>query len=146
LLAFRSTQQTAFLAAEGSRFPLASIVVVEIKRPGLGGMASDEKNPIHQALEYVARIRAGGVKTVAGRPIPPSADVPAFCYVLADLTEPMRNCCANANLRMAQDGMSFFGFNEARSAWVEVISFDGLLKAANERNRAFLDKLQSPAN
>ena len=42
------------------------------------------------------------------------------------------------------DGLGYFGFNAPTKAYIEVISFDGLLKAANERNRAFFDKLGLP--
>lgn len=58
----------------------------------------------------------------------------------------MRRQCALANLRRTQDGLSYFGFNEPNKAYIEVISFDGLLKAAKQRNRAFFDKLNLPTD
>lgn len=50
------------LAAEGKTLPLPSIVVVEIKRP-MRNNASEAKDLIQQCLDYVKRVRAGGVKT-----------------------------------------------------------------------------------
>lgn len=67
------------LAAEGGSLPLPSIVVVEVKRP-MRNDASEDKDPIQQCLNYVKRVRAGGVKTALGRPIPPTREAPAFCY------------------------------------------------------------------
>lgn len=132
------------LAAEGETFPLPSIVVVEIKRP-MRNDASEDKDPIQQCLDYVKRVRSGGIRTAAGRPIPPSPDQPAFCYVLADLTPTMVSRCEYAGLRPTYDGMGYFGFNDPHKAYIEVMSFDRLVKSATERNRAFFDKLGLPS-
>lgn len=132
------------LAAEGESLPLPSIVVVEIKRP-MRNDASEDKDPIQQCLDYVKRVRAGGVLTSSGRPIPKSQAQPAFCYVLADLTPTMVSRCEYASLRPTYDGMGYFGFNEPHKAYIEVMSFDRLVKSATERNRAFFDKLGLPS-
>ena len=132
------------LAAEAETLPLPSIVVVEVKRP-MRNDASEDKDPIQQCLDYVKRVRNGGIRTAAGRPIPPSQDQPAFCYVLADLTPTMVSRCEYASLRPTHDGMGYFGFNEPHKAYIEVMSFDRLVKSATERNRAFFDKLGLPS-
>ena len=132
------------LAAEGQKLPLASIVVVEIKRP-MRKDAMEDKNPIQQCLDYVKRIRAGGVLTARGRPIPPTQEPPAFCYIIADLTDKMIERCEISNLRPTHDGLGYFGFNDSAKAYIEVMSFDGLVNAATERNRAFFDKLGLPS-
>ncbi|WP_237076733.1 ATP-binding protein [Mycobacteroides abscessus] len=133
------------LAAEGERLPLPSIVVVEIKRP-MRKDATEDKNPIQQCLDYVKRVRAGGVLTASGRPIPPTQDPPAFCYIIADLTDKMIERCEISNLRPTHDGLGYFGFNDNAKAYIEVMSFDGLVNAATERNRAFFDKLGLPSS
>jgi hypothetical protein len=136
---------TPVLAAEGAALPLASIVVVEIKRP-MRNDVSEDKDPILQSLDYVKRVRSGGVLTASGRPIPASQDSPAFCYILADLTPTLVNRCEYANLRKTHDGLGYFGFNESTKAYIEVMSFDRLVNAATERNRAFFDKLGLPSS
>ncbi|MFP1154635.1 ATP-binding protein [Mycobacterium sherrisii] len=133
------------LAAEGERLPLPSIVVVEIKRP-MRKDATEDKNPIQQCLDYVKRIRAGGVLTATGRPIPPTHEPPAFCYIIADLTDKMIERCEISNLRRTHDGLGYFGFNDNAKAYIEVMTFDGLVNAATERNRAFFDKLGLPSS
>ncbi|BCJ60342.1 hypothetical protein [Micromonospora endophytica] len=133
------------LTAEGETLPLSSIVVVEIKRP-MRNDASEDKDPILQSLDYVKRVRSGGVLTASGRPIPASQDSPAFCYVLADLTPMLVSRCEYANLRRTHDGLGYFGFNEPAKAYIEVMSFDRLINSATERNRAFFDKLGLPSS
>ena len=133
------------LAAEGEKLPLPSIVVIEIKRP-MRNDASEDKDPIQQCLDYVRRVRAGGVKTASGRPIPETHEAPAFCYVVADLTPTMVDRCKYASLRPTHDGLGYFGFNEPYKAYIEVVSFDRLVNAATERNRAFFDKLGLPSS
>ena len=134
------------LVNDQNSVPLASITVVEIKRPMRNDMREGEdKDPIDQALSYLERIREGKVTTKSGRPIPRNNDIPGYCYVLCDLTESMHRRCRRANLRITSDGMGYFGYNEPSHAYIEVISFDQLVKAAKERNRAFFDKLGLPS-
>lgn len=134
------------LVNDQSTFPLAAIMVVEIKRPMRNDMREGEdKDPIDQALSYLERVREGKVTTKSGRPIPGSNDIPGYCYVIADLTESMHRRCRRANLRITSDGMGYFGYNEPSHAYIEVITFDQLVKGAKERNKAFFDALGLPA-
>lgn len=139
------TYDNPLLFSESRGAPLASIVVVEIKRPMRNDMkAGEEKDPIEQALKYVQRTRDGGVKTVDGRPIPRSADVPGFCYIIADLTETMIERCRHNNLKPTHDHMGYFGYHDYYKTYIEVISFDRLVQIARERNASFFDKLGLP--
>ena len=135
------------LVAEGNRVPLASIVIVEIKRPMRNDAAAGEdKDPVEQTLGYLDRIRGGGTKTATGRPLPHSADIPGFCYVICDLTDSVVRRCKNLNLTVTSDHLGYFGYNQNYKAYIEVISFDRLLNAAQQRNKAFFDKLGLPSN
>lgn len=133
------------LVAEGQRLPLASIVVIEIKRPMRNDAASGEdKDPIEQALGYLDRIRSGQTQTANGRPIPRSDEIPGFCYVICDITQSVERRCKLAQLTVTSDRQGYFGYNPNYKAYIEVISFDRLLNGARERNRAFFDKLGLP--
>lgn len=128
-------------------FPLAAITVVEIKRPMRNDMREGEdKDPIAQALGYVERVREGQAKTKSGQLIPRSQDIPAYCYIVCDLTSTMVTRCKNFSLTMTADGMGYFGYNPNYKAYIEVISFNQLVKSAKERNKAFFDKLGLPSN
>jgi hypothetical protein len=144
LLSFR-VFDNPLLVNDQTSFPLASITVVEIKRPMRNDMREGEdKDPIDQALGYIERIREGQVKTKSGLIIPRNNDIPAYCYIVCDLTSSMIKRCKNFSLTMTADGMGFFGYNPNYKAYIEVISFNQLVKAAKERNRAFFDKLGLP--
>jgi hypothetical protein len=133
------------LVAEGNRLPLASIVVVEVKRPMRNdAKEGEEKDPIEQALGYLVRIREGQVTTPAGRSIPGSKSIPGFCYVLCDITPTIEKRCMMHDAIRTSDGLGYFFFHKAFSAYVEVMSFDRLVNSARERNRAFFDKLGLP--
>ncbi|EGR0517666.1 TPA: ATP-binding protein [Vibrio cholerae] len=134
------------LVNDQNSFPLASITVVEIKRPMRNDMREGEdKDPIAQALGYVERIREGQAKTKSGLLIPRNHDIPAYCYIVCDLTSTMVTRCKNFSLTMTADGMGFFGYNPNYKAYIEVISFNQLVRAAKERNRAFFNKLGLPS-
>lgn len=133
------------LVADGQQLPLASIVIVEIKRPMRNDAAAGEdKDPVEQALGYLDRIRKGGAQTAAGRPIPRSEDIPGFCYAICDLTTSVIRRCQLLGLTETSDHLGYFGYNPNFKAYIEVISFDRLLNAARQRNRAFFDKLGLP--
>ncbi|QZY51337.1 ATP-binding protein [Leucobacter tenebrionis] len=134
------------LASDRPNPPLNSIVVVELKRP-LRDDATEGANPIDQCLDYVERIREGRVKTSAGRPIPSSPqEPPAFCYIIADLTPTMESRCRRYDLTKTHDGLGYFGYNDQYKTYIEVISFDGLVNSAKQRNQAFFDRLGLPSS
>lgn len=122
----------------------ATITVVEIKKPMRKGYGpGEERDPIEQALGYLRRIRDGGVMTKTGRTIPNARELPGYVYVLADLTDSMRERCEYATLNEAPDGQSYFGYNSSKNirAYIEVIDFGGLFDAASQRNAAFFEFL-----
>lgn len=135
------------LVNDGDNLPLASITVVEIKRPMRNdAKAGEEKDPIKQALDYFIRTRNGSVMTNAGRLIPNSDDIPGFCYVICDITSTIKDTCNFLDLRITSDKLGYFGFHKTYNAYIEVISFDRLLNMATERNKAFFDKLGLPSS
>lgn len=133
------------LVNENNSPHLAAITVIEFKRPMRNDM-SERDNPISQVLSYVRNIRSGKIQTKQGRPISENHNIPAFCYIIADITPTMKENCENFELRATADGMGYFGYNTAQKAYIEVISFDKLLKAAKERNQAFFNKLGLSVN
>ncbi|MDR2221827.1 MAG: hypothetical protein LBE34_03710 [Flavobacteriaceae bacterium] len=125
--------------------PLASITIVEIKRPIRNdAKAGEDKDPIEQALGYLKRVREGKVETQNGRLIPNSNDIPVFCYIICDIIDSVKNRCELFNLKVTHDKLGYFGYNENLKNYIEVISFDRLLNRAKDRNKAFFDKLGLP--
>ncbi|WOC25031.1 hypothetical protein LY624_10445 [Pseudoalteromonas sp. N1230-9] len=133
------------LVSNNKSMPLASITVVEIKRPMRNdAKAGEDKDPIEQALGYLERVRDGETKTPQGRPIPHASDIPGYCYVIADLTSSLLKRCKMLDLQVTHDHLGYFGYNKGFKAYIEVISFDRLVNLAKERNNAFFDKLGLP--
>lgn len=122
-----------------------SITIVELKKPQRNDLANDDNNPINQVLDYVASIKSGTVTQSNGRGFGGNIRNAAFyCYVIADLTSSLINAAENAGLYKTPDGEGYYGFNSARGAYIEVISYNKLLKDAKKRNQVLFDKLFNP--
>ena len=123
--------------------PYATLRIIEFKRPMRDNIEAEDstKNPIDQCIDYVITIRNGKSVTKNGRPITLSNDIPAYCYIICDLTPSMQAVCDKHDLRKTYDGLGYFGYKTQLRIYFEVISFDQLLNSANERNAAFFNKL-----
>jgi hypothetical protein len=128
----------------GEKSSPATLTIIELKRPMRTGFGSPNVNPIDQCLGYLRQIRSGGATTKRGRPIAHASEIPGFVYVIADLTPEMVQHCVNYDLTASPDKIGYFGFHRQHNTYIEVLSFDALLKRASERNRAFFDKLGLP--
>ena len=120
---------------------ITSITIVELKRPMRNDLASEEKDPITQVYDYVTDIKEGKVKKANGRGFGNVQNVAFYCYVIADLTTTLKKSAARAGLIPTQDGEGYFGYNPTVGTYIEVISYDKLLKDAKQRHRALFDKL-----
>lgn len=123
---------------------LNSISIVEFKRPNRNDLKDDDKNPINQVLGYVKDIKEGKAKRPNGRPFGTVNNTVFYCYVIADLTDSMHEDAINAGLMLAPDGEGYFGYNQTRGAYIEVISYDKLVRDAKQRNQILFDKLFNP--
>lgn len=132
-------QDAPMLVSE--QFPaLSSITVVELKRPMRKD--TDKEPPVDQAIGYIKKLRSGRMTTAQGRPIQPANNTPAFCYVLCDIvSDSLEKMVMDFSLKKSADGLSYFGYHSGYDVYIEVITFNGLVKAAKERNHAFFDKL-----
>ena len=118
-----------------------SITIVELKRPQRNDPLSEANDPVWQVLKYVRDIREGKIKKDNGRDFGDMSRVSFYCYVIGDLTQSMKDSAEGRGLRLMQDKQGYYGFNEMYGAYVEVISYDKLLKNARQRNQVFFDKL-----
>ena len=121
-----------------------SISIVEFKKPNRNDLKDDDKNPINQVLGYVKNIKEGKAKRPNGRPFVNVSNTAFYCYVIADLTDSMREDAVNAGLILTPDGDGYFGYNQTRGAYIEVISYDKLVRDAKQRNQILFDKLFNP--
>ncbi|MBF0555967.1 MAG: hypothetical protein HQK96_15690 [Nitrospirae bacterium] len=126
------------IAVVDSDSSYSSIVLLEFKRPQREEFTKDD-DPIKQLYTYIININAGKAKNSKGRTIP--KDQIYYCYLICDITEPIKNSADQANLAETPDGSGYYGFNPTYKAYVEVISYDKLLKDAKKRNRVLFKKL-----
>lgn len=125
--------------------PLQSMVVIEFKKPDR--TAYQDEDPVTQVYRMVREIRESKKKDRHGRYIrPANQNIPAYCYVICDLTPPMEIRIQNMGARRTPDNLGYYGFNEALNAYYEVISYAKLLSDAQKRNRVLFEKLNLPAN
>ena len=120
--------------------PYGSIVLVEFKRP-MRGDYSDEDNPITQVNRYAREIINGEVKDKFGRPFDIRDKTPVYAFIVCDLTPKLRVFAKDAGYKLLPDNDGFFNFNENYSMYIEIISFDKLVKDSQKRNKILFEKL-----
>lgn len=132
--------------AEGDQ-PVNSIVVVEFKKADRDDYTADD-NPLSQCFEMVEEIRSGSFKDHKGRPISVSSKtVPAYCYVICDLTSSMNKVLLDIEgAEMTPDQQGYYGYHRRRHIYYEVIDYNKLLRDARKRNRVFFDRLNILGN
>ena len=123
---------------------VSAITIVELKRPQRKDLDEDDKNPLQQVFDYVEAIKDGKVKKSNGRGFGNVQNVAFYCYVIADMTDSLNRAARYASLYPTDDHEGFFGYNQGVGAYVEVISYDKLLKNAKQRNKALFDALFEP--
>lgn len=116
------------------------IVVFEFKRPMRTAYSEDE-DPIKQIGKYIKKIREKKYKTPKGREIKTSENTPAFGYLVCDLTPRVMEFCKDHSLTKSPDDEGYFGFHPGYEMYIEVMSYDKLVKDAELRNKIFFKKL-----
>jgi len=132
---------------KGITSSIPTITIVEFKRPMRNDFKEDspETNPIKQVLGYIDLIRDGKAKTDDGRLVTTMANAPAFAYIIADLTQSLREICDDFDMKESSDRLGYYKYHSKKNAYIEVLSFDAIVQRSKERNRAFFDKLGLPA-
>ena len=120
--------------------PYSSIVLIEFKRP-MRDDFSEEDNPISQVNKYAREIISGDIKDKYGRPFDFRDKTPIYSYIVCDLTSRLRMFASDAGYKPMPDNDGYFFFNENYSMYVEIISFDKLVKDSKQRNKALFEKL-----
>jgi hypothetical protein len=119
--------------------PLNSAVIVEFKRAERKDL---NQNPIEQVLGYVRKLRGAKIKDGRGRTVQVHSNAVFNCYIIADLTPQLRSMAETSFLDPTPDECGYFGFNRNYKAYVEIISYDKLLKDSSDRNRELFKALE----
>ena len=112
------------------------MVIIEFKRPGRDDYSSD---PAQQVLNHFVAIDDGKVRDVDGITVNPS-NIRYYGYLIAELTPTLKKQM-RFNYQQSVDGEGFFKTLPGGNGYMEIISYDKLLRDAQRRNRALFEKL-----
>jgi hypothetical protein len=113
-----------------------AIVVIEFKRPGRDDYQAD---PAQQIIKRFVEIQESKLEDIDGRPIK-ARGIRFFGYLMADLT-PTLIREMKMNYHESIDGEGYFKTLTGGNGYVEIISYDKLLKDALRRNRVLFERL-----
>ena len=123
--------------------PYSSIVIVEFKRP-MRDDYTDKENPISQVNKYTRELLENKVLDKNGRPFDLRQGTPLYAYIVCDLTIRMRQFAEEQNFTVLPDNDGYFNFNKNYNLYIEIISFDKLIKDSKKRNKILFEKLNLP--
>lgn len=127
--------------------PYQSFTIVEFKRPERNGYTTNDekKNPIDQVISYIRTIRENKATDRSGKVIDFTSNGTKFyAYVILDFNANVKQILDDKDYTKTPDGMGYYNYNKNYNAYIEVISYQKLLKDAKIRNRILFDKLGIP--
>ena len=128
----------------GDNEPSNPITIFEFKKPQRDDFVnpSSKEDPVQQIVRYVNIIREGDFKTPEGRQILVSGNTPFYGYVVCDLTKKVKKWLeTEKNFKSMPDHLGWFQWLDNINLYIEVLSWDKVLKDANMRNKIFFHKL-----
>jgi len=125
--------------------PYASIVLIEFKRP-MRDDYDENENPILQINRYAREISEDEVLDKNGRTMDFRSNTPIYAFIISDLTKNLRKFAMDAGYKPLPDNDGFFNFNDNYNLYVEIISFDKLIRDSKQRNKALFEKLSLPTS
>lgn len=133
--------QVAFRAGDDQQNP---ITIVEFKKPGRDNFASrgNKENPVDQIVRYTNDIRDGRYTAPGKRPIHTDTNTQFYGYIIVEFTEKVKRWLrVEEDFIPMPDGLGYFKTFANTNLYVEVLSWDKVLKDAQLRNRIFIEKL-----
>lgn len=120
------------------------ITIFEFKKPQRDDFAnpSSDEDPVQQIVRYVNQIREGKFKTPKGRDIHVTETTPFYGYVVCDLGSKVSNWLKlEKDFTPMPDALGWFRWFGNINLYIEVISWEKLLRDAEMRNKIFFNKL-----
>ena len=120
------------------------ITIFEFKKPQRDDFVnpSSPEDPIQQVIRYVNDIRDGKYKTPEGRNMLVTENTPFYGFVVCDLTSKVSKWLEREkNFKPMPDRLGWFQWIGNINLYIEVISWDKVLKDAQMRNRIYFQTL-----
>lgn len=120
------------------------ITIFEFKKPQRDDFVnpSSKEDPVQQIIRYVNDIRDGKYRTPEGRKMLVEANTPFYGYVICDLTSKVEDWLSREkDFKVMPDRLGWFQWVANINLYVEVLSWDKILRDAELRNSVFFNKL-----
>ncbi len=120
------------------------VTIFEFKKPQRDNFVdpSSKEDPVQQIIRYVNSIKAGDYKTPKGRKILVAENTPFYGYVVCELTSKVEKWLeTEKDFKPMPDGLGWFRWHGNINLYIEVVSWDKILKDAGMRNKIFFKKL-----
>lgn len=120
------------------------VTVFEFKKPGRDDFVnqSSKEDPIQQIIRYVNSIRAGDYFTPRGSKINVADNTPFYGYVVCSLTSKVEKWLREEkDFKPMPDRLGWFKWIDNINLYIEIISWDKLLRDADMRNKVFFHTL-----
>ena len=120
------------------------VTIFEFKKPQRDDFVnpSSKEDPVQQIVRYVNNIRDGNCRTPEGRKILVAVNTPFYGYVVCDLTTKVETWLEREkNFKPMPDRLGWFLWLDNINLYIEIISWDKVLKDAKMRNQIFFQKL-----
>lgn len=128
----------------GDDEPSNPITIFEFKKPQRDDFANPSSNedPIQQVVRYVNSIREGKYKTPQGRNINIAANTRFYGYIVCDISSKVETWLeTEKNFKPMPDRLGWFMAYDNINLYMEVLSWNKVLKDAEMRNKIFFHKL-----
>ena len=120
------------------------ITIFEFKKPQRDDFVnpSSREDPVQQIVRYVNEIRDGKYKTPEGLKMLVAENTPFYGFVVCDLTSKVEAWLEREkDFKPMPDRLGWFQWMGNINLYVEVISWDKVLKDAQMRNQIFFQTL-----
>ena len=120
------------------------ITIFEFKKPQRDDFVnpSSPEDPVQQIIRYVNDIRDGKYKTPEGRTMLVTDNTPFYGFLVCDLTRKVETWLEREkDFKPMADRLGWFQWMSNNNLYLEVVSWDKVLKDAEMRNKIFFQKL-----
>jgi hypothetical protein len=120
------------------------ITIFEFEKPQRDDFVnkSSDEDPVQQIIRYVNNIVDGKYKTPQGKNMLVAANTPFYGFVVCDLTAKVEKWLQREkNFKPTPDRQGWFHWLDNNNLYIEVLSWDKVLRDAQMRNKIFFHKL-----
>lgn len=128
----------------GDNEPSNPVSIFEFKKPDRDDFVnpSSREDPVQQIVRYVNKISDGRYKTPEGRRMLVAQNTPFYGFVVCDLSSKVEDWLEKEkDFKPMPDRLGWFRRFDNINLYIEVLSWDKVLRDAEVRNRIFFEKL-----